>query len=166
MAYFKLLEMYYIKNVEMKQLKSHVRCYFCQRASECYYSNDLCYKGFVDSYRYYICKDSYQDLVSFPNKMLLLNYLKQDLCFDVLSVIYANFKDISRCIKIVENEKINRHLYLNTDLTKLTINQLKELMTRNNMYIVSNQRKVCYVRQIRNDMMSKHHVWKNDEIGL
>lgn len=35
MAFVELLEMYYIKNVEMKQLKSHVRCYFCQRASEC-----------------------------------------------------------------------------------------------------------------------------------
>ena len=166
MSFVELLEMYYIKNVEMKQLKSHVRCYFCQRASECYYSNDLCYKGFVDSYRYYLCKDSYNDLISFPNKMLLLNNLKRDLCFDVLSVIYAYFKDIAPCIKIVENEKINRHLYLNTDLTKLTINQLKELMNQNDMYIVKNQRKIYYIQQLKNDFLNKRFIWKNDEIGL
>jgi hypothetical protein len=168
MAYQKLTETYYInKVVNIKQLKSHVRCHFCQIAYQCYYHNSLCYRGFVDSYRYYICDLSHQDLLTFPGKMMLLNYLKHDLCFDIITVIYSYFKDITApCIISLRNEKINRHAYLNCNYDKLTIRKLQELMVSKNIFVAKNKRKEYYIDQIKNDIMNKKYIWLNDEIGL
>jgi hypothetical protein len=167
MTYQKLKETYYLNTVPFKKLKSHVRCHFCQIASPCYYNNELAYIGFVDSYRYYICEETQHDLITFPVKMVLLNYLKQELCFDIITVIYSYFKDMpASCVISLKNEKINRHAYLNGNYDKLTIKKLQELMVTRNIYVAKNQRKNFYIEQIKNDIMNKKYIWLNDDIGL
>jgi hypothetical protein len=162
-SYNTLCNLYYIKNINMKQLKATVPCYFCKRYFTCYYSNELCYQGYVDKYRYYVCHDLHEDLIGLPEKMTLIHHITINLNEDMKNVIFSYFCDIisiPSCIISKNKIIINRNNYIDYDYTSLTIKQLKELMIQRNLPVIKNKLKKYYLEQINYDVITKKFEWQ------
>lgn len=168
-SYNTLCNLYYIKNINMTQLKATVPCYFCKRYYTCYYSNELYYQGHVDKYRYYVCHDLHEELIKLPDKYILVYYLTINLNEDMKNVIFSYLCDIisiPSCIISKQKMIIDRNNYINYDYTSLNINQLIELMIQRKLPVIKNKLKKYYLEQIKHDVITKKFAWGRDDIGL
>lgn len=158
-SYNTLCNLYYIKNINMNQLKATVPCYFCERYFTCYYSNELCYQGYVDKYRYYVCHELHEELNKLHDKYIIIYYyLTINLNDDMKNVIFSYLCDIiSVPSYIISKNKmiVERNNYINYDYTLLTVKQLKELMIQQNLPVIKNKLKKYYLEQLNYDVITK-----------
>lgn len=81
-------------------LETEYPCHFCGLYRNCYYHDDLTYNIFYD-YHYYVCKETYEQVLIdqqlYDNisllKYLLNYYLCEDLKNSILSML---FKDVTK----------------------------------------------------------------------
>jgi len=166
---------YYLKSKDkLQQLNSYYPCKFCNRHEKCYYDdNDLFHDdNGISKYRYYICKELYDQIEIFKDQLLLINFvLKNNLNTDLNYVVSAlihnlDFKNVKiSCFISKEKEISNRLLYLNYKYDNLTIKELKTLLLKRNLKFHSSKKKDLIVI-LTYDLNHKTQLWKNDDIGL
>lgn len=164
--------LYYLKSRDkLEQLNSHYPCKFCGRHERCYYDEELFHDkaNGIFKYRYYICQESYNEVRTFKDKILLIYSLlsinlNQDLRNFICTTIYHLNGNIS-CI-ISKQKEISRRLeYLNSSFNNLTLNQLKILAAKRNLIIKSNKKQL-HISLLQYDINQKKQLWTNDDIGL
>lgn len=149
----------------MKPLKSTMYCHFCKRHFQCFYNKQIKY----NNYKYYICPELHDELMKLPEKMMLIYHITINLNYDMKNVIFSYIcaiPTIAPCI-ITRQKIVNeRNKYLNYNFNTLTIKQLKALMIQRKLKVVNNQRKTHYINELTQDVLTKAHLWKYDDIGI
>ena len=164
--------LYYLKSRnKLEQLNSHYPCKFCGRHEKCYYDEELFHdkSNGIFKYRYYICQESYNEVRTFKDKILLVysllcENLNQDLKNVICTMIYHLNSNIS-CLMSKQKEISRRLDYLNHSFDNLTLNQLKMLVVKRNLTI-KNNKKQLHISLLQYDINQKKQLWANDDIGL
>lgn len=146
--------------------KSFKNCFFCDSSSDVVRTFKLQCFGIWDLSPYIMCYDSYLDILSFKNKILLMYQFLIYLPMDIIRLVIANIleaskSDNSSCIlkKLHKKYEWDLHYISSDDYRRLKIHILRHIMDERKLRgntgdlgLTVNQVKHKYVEMIKEDL--------------